>query len=103
DLTFLHVFPYSEREGTPAARMPQVAPPLRKERAARLRAQGEVQMDKFLRSHIGHDRVVIVEKGDVGRTEHFAQVRLDSTLEPGQLARVHTTGMDGDCLLGRIA
>jgi threonylcarbamoyladenosine tRNA methylthiotransferase MtaB len=103
DLTFLHVFPYSEREGTPAARMPQVAPPLRKERAARLRAKGEEQMARFLPRHVGHDRVVIVEQGDMGRTEHFAQVRLDRPLTPGQMARVHTTGIDGDCLLGRIA
>ncbi len=103
DLTFLHVFPYSEREGTPAARMPQVAPPLRKDRAARLRAKGEEQMARFLPRHVGHDRVVIVEQGDMGRTEHFAQVRLDRPLTPGQMARVHTTGIAGDCLLGRIA
>lgn len=103
DLTFLHVFPYSEREGTPAARMPQVAPPLRKERAARLRQAGERQMAKFLQTHVGKDRVVIVEKGGIGRTEHFAQVRLDRALEPGTLARVHTTAIEGDSLLGRVA
>jgi len=103
DLTFLHVFPYSEREGTPAARMPQVAPPLRKERAARLRAKGESQMARFLSRHVGQDRTVIVEQGDMGRTEHFAQVRLDRTLTPGQLARVRTTGVAGDCLIGHIA
>ena len=103
DLTFLHVFPYSEREGTPAARMPQVAPPLRKDRAARLRAKGESQMARFLSRHVGQDRTVIVEQGNMGRTEHFAQVRLDRTLPPGQLARVRTTGMAGDCLIGHIA
>ena len=103
DLTFLHVFPYSEREGTPAARMPQVAPPLRKERAARLRAKGESQMTRFLSRHVGQDRTVIVEQGDMGRTEHFAQVRLDRSLTPGQLARVRTTGVAGDCLIGHIA
>jgi threonylcarbamoyladenosine tRNA methylthiotransferase MtaB len=103
DLTFLHVFPYSERESTPAARMPQVAPPLRKERAARLREAGERQMAKFLRSHVGHDRTVIVEKGGIGRTEHFAQVRLDRALEPGALARVRITGIEGDSLIGQVA
>lgn len=103
DLTFLHVFPYSEREGTPAARMPQVAPPIRKERAARLRAKGDVQMARFLKTHVDQDRTVIVEKGDVGRTEHFAQVRLDRALPPGTLARVRTIGVDGDSLIGRIA
>jgi threonylcarbamoyladenosine tRNA methylthiotransferase MtaB len=106
DLTFLHVFPYSERPGTPAARMPQVAPAIRKERAARLRAAGEAQMEKFLAAHVGAVRQVIVEKGQLGRTEHFAQVRLDCprgrALEPGALASVRTTGVDGAFLTGEV-
>lgn len=90
DLTFLHVFPYSPRPGTPAAKMPQVPGDIRKERAAKLRAVGDVQMDKFLQSHANATRSVIVEKGGVGRTEHFALVRLDRDVPQGTLVRVRT-------------
>ncbi|HTK83493.1 MAG TPA: tRNA (N(6)-L-threonylcarbamoyladenosine(37)-C(2))-methylthiotransferase MtaB [Patescibacteria group bacterium] len=102
DLTFLHVFPYSERPGTPAAKMPPVAKPVRKERAARLRALCETQLDKFLKSHVNKDRQIIVEKGNIGRTEHFAGVKLDRELEQGVLATVHTDGIDGQNLVGRV-
>jgi len=102
DLTFLHIFPYSERPGTPAAKMPQVPGPVRKQRAAALRDAGERQMRKFLHRHAGQQRQVIVEKGNVGRTEHFALVRLDQSPPPGTLARVQTTGIEGDYLLGQV-
>ncbi len=92
DLTFLHVFPYSERPGTPAAKMPQVAHDVRKERAARLRAKGDEQFVRFMEFHVKQERQVIVEKDNYGHTEHFAPVRLDRTLEPGTLVRVTTTG-----------
>lgn len=91
-LTFLHVFPYSERPGTPAAKMPQVAHDVRKERAARLRAKGDEQFVRFMEFHVKQERQVIVEKDNYGHTEHFAPVRLDRTLEPGTLVRVTTTG-----------
>jgi threonylcarbamoyladenosine tRNA methylthiotransferase MtaB len=102
DLTFLHVFPYSEREGTPAAKMPQVDHSLRKERAARLREKGEQQMQKFLKSHINKERQAIVEKGNIGRTEHFAQVRLDKELPQGSLVAVRTCAIEGDILTGQV-
>ena len=102
DLTFLHVFPYSARPGTPAAKMPQVPGNIRKERAARLRESGERQMQKFLNRHTNKTRQVIVEKGNVGRTEHFALVRLDQKVEQGSLVNVQTAGVDGDCLTGRV-
>ena len=91
DLTFLHVFPYSERDGTPAARMPQVEPSIRKERAARLRALGAVQLEKFMNTHVGKSRQVIVEQNGLGRTEHFAEVHLDFAAEQGDLhdIRIH--------------
>jgi threonylcarbamoyladenosine tRNA methylthiotransferase MtaB len=101
-LTFLHVFPYSERPGTPAAKMPQVAPELRKERAARLRAKGKEQMEKFLRFHVKQLRQVIVEKDNYGHTEHFAPVRLDRTLEPGALVAVNTVSVGDGVLNGQI-
>lgn len=99
DLTFLHVFPYSEREGTPAAKMPQVAHEIRKERAARLRNLGDKQVEKFLKFHMKRKRQIIVEQGNIGRTEHFAQVRLpENTLRQGALATVMTGNVDGQML-----
>ncbi len=77
-LTFLHVFPYSARKGTPAARMPQVAMPLRKERAARLRAAGARALGRFLEARVGRVEQVLVERGGMGRTEGFAPFRLAS-------------------------
>lgn len=103
DLTFLHVFPYSERPGTPAAKMPQVFPEVRKERAARLRAAGEVQLTKFLNFHVKQRRQVIVEKDNYGHTEHFAPVRLDRTLDAGQLVPVDILSTDGKTLTARVA
>ncbi len=103
DLTFLHVFPYSERDGTPAAKIPnQVPHPIRKERAAKLRAQGDVQIQKFLKSHLNKTRQVIVEKGNKGRTKHFAEVVLDKELDIGTLATVQTYAIESNHLLGKV-
>ena len=102
DLTFLHVFPYSEREGTPAAKMPQVPHPVRKERAARLRAAGETQIEKFLKLHVGKKRQVVVEKGNIGRTEHFAEVELDQNKKAGELIYVIITGVENNRLTGKV-
>lgn len=102
-LTFLHVFPYSERPGTPAAKMPQVDPALRKERAARLRAKGEERLQTFLTFHVKQLRQVIVEKDNYGHTEHFAPVRLDQPLEAGSLVQVETLSVGDGCLNARIA
>src|ERR1700682_5352640 len=71
DLTFLHVFPYSPRPGTPAARMPQVNGHAIKERARRLRATGEAALQKRLFQEIGATRQVLIESATPGRTEHF--------------------------------
>lgn len=100
DLTFLHVFPYSEREGTPAARMPQVEPSVRKERAARLRALGDIQLEKFMTSHVGEQRQVIVEQNGMGRTEHFAEVYLDFTAEQGDLHDIRIERLENGRLYG---
>lgn len=96
DLTFLHVFPYSEREGTPAARIPRQVPvPVRKERAAILRDLGEKQLQKFLKSHENQIRTVVVEKNNIGRTEHFAEVILEGNYEVGTLLTVQTHETEG--------
>jgi threonylcarbamoyladenosine tRNA methylthiotransferase MtaB len=101
DITYLHVFPYSEREGTPAARMPQVQKPERKARAARLRALGEQQMQRFLAQQVGRECSVLVEQESLGRTEHYASVKLpDNQHEAGTLLRMKITGHDGQHLQG---
>ena len=102
-LTYLHVFPYSARPGTPAAKMPQVAKTIRKERAARLRTAGEKQLAHYLQSQIGKTANVIVEKEYTARSEHFALVKLDKILEPGSLARATITSADNENLYGKVA
>ena len=77
-LSFLHVFPYSWRNGTPAARMPQIDPRLIRERAARLRARGEAAMTGWMASEVGRTRRVLVEGRGRGHTEHFAPVDIDA-------------------------
>ncbi|MDP9195421.1 MAG: tRNA (N(6)-L-threonylcarbamoyladenosine(37)-C(2))-methylthiotransferase MtaB, partial [Pseudomonadota bacterium] len=99
-LTWLHVFPYSARQGTPAARMPQVSAPVRKERAARLRAAGEVAVRTFLAGRVGTtDRVVVEKDGVSGHTEHYAPVRLTASSVPGSLVPVRITAADGSGLM----
>jgi threonylcarbamoyladenosine tRNA methylthiotransferase MtaB len=96
-LTFLHVFPYSPRPGTPAARMPQVASHVIKERAKRLRAAGEAALRKRLASEIGSAREVLIESATQGRTEHFVPVAIvGETI--GSLKRFEVTGHDGSRL-----
>ncbi|MAZ76011.1 MAG: tRNA (N(6)-L-threonylcarbamoyladenosine(37)-C(2))-methylthiotransferase MtaB [Micavibrio sp.] len=105
DLTFLHVFPYSERPGTPAANIPankQVPHPIRKERASILRNLGDKQVDKFLKLHVKQKRQVIVEKGNIGRTEHFAPVRLDQGQRVGRLVDVMIHGIENNQLIGKV-
>ena len=91
-LTHLHVFPYSERPGTPAARMPQVPHHLRKERARLLRQDGEAALERHLGAEVGAERRVLTEQNDMGRTEQFTPVRLAAHAEPGTLIDVDHRG-----------
>ncbi len=102
-LTWLHVFPYSERPGTPAARMPQVPMAIRKERAARLRARGGQAIEAYLRSMSGKSVSVLAEKPDVGRTEHFALVRFADPQTPGRVLRARVMGTQDGALLAEAA
>src|SRR6266480_2326957 len=90
-LTFLHVFPYSPRPGTPAARMPQVNGNAIKERAKRLRATGEVALQRRLASEVGATRHVLIESGKQGRTEHFLPVAIIGEM-PGVVRALTITG-----------
>jgi threonylcarbamoyladenosine tRNA methylthiotransferase MtaB len=93
-LTFLHVFPYSKRPGTPAARMPQVAGSEIRERAKRLRATGEAALRKRLDFEIGAVRDVLIESATAGRTEHFVAVAVAGEA-PGAVKRIAIVGHDG--------
>ena len=100
-LSFLHVFPYSPRPGTPAAKMPQVARTVIKERAARLRAAGEAALIRHFARHVGEVREALVERGASARLADFTQVTLtDAGLEAGRAHLVRLTGHDGKQLLG---
>jgi threonylcarbamoyladenosine tRNA methylthiotransferase MtaB len=101
-LTWLHVFPYSPRPGTPAARMPQVPTTLRRERAARLRDAGTAAAAVFLASRAGGFERVLVERNGAGRTEHFAPIALDATAADGAVFTARVTGADANGLTGRV-
>ena len=101
-LTYLHVFPYSARRNTPAARMPQVAKAERKARAAQLRAAGDQSLARFLESRVGSAATVLIEKQDFGRCEHFAPVRVEGAVA-GTLRPVRITGLRDGQLLGVAA
>ncbi len=101
-LTYLHVFPYSARPGTPAARMPQVPGAVRKARAARLRRAGEAALQRFLEAQVGCGAEVLVERHGFGRSEHYAPVELDAGA-PGAILPVGITGAAGGRLHGRVA
>jgi threonylcarbamoyladenosine tRNA methylthiotransferase MtaB len=98
-LTHLHVFPYSERAGTPAARMPQVPHPVRKARARLLRQDGEAALRRHLAGEVGARRTVLVESRNIGRTAQFTPVRLSAPVDAGTLCELSITGHDGRHLL----
>ncbi|NBT31562.1 MAG: tRNA (N(6)-L-threonylcarbamoyladenosine(37)-C(2))-methylthiotransferase MtaB [Rhodobacteraceae bacterium] len=85
DLTFLHVFPYSARKGTPAARMPAVAGAVVKDRAARLRAVGDVALNRHLEMQVGQSHRILVEGSLMGRTEQFTEVRFATPQPEGAI------------------
>ncbi|MFH1157592.1 MAG: tRNA (N(6)-L-threonylcarbamoyladenosine(37)-C(2))-methylthiotransferase MtaB [Pseudomonadota bacterium] len=101
-LTFLHVFPYSPRKGTPAAKMPQVEGTVRKERAKALRELGEGQLNKHLNGLVGKTVPVLTEKNNRGHTEYFSEVRIDHDTAAGQIVGVRVEGVGGGCLIGSM-
>lgn len=101
DITHLHVFPYSPRPGTPAARMPQVPGAVVRERAAQLRAAGERQFARLCASRVGHVERVLVEHGEIGRTEHFVPVQMPGA-KAGDLLNVRITAATADGLVGDV-
>lgn len=103
-LSFLHVFPYSARPGTPAARMPAVPMAERRARAARLREAGRRAAEHLYASRAGAEESVLMEGPDRGHTEHFAPVRVQrGDAAPGELRRLRVTGWDAEGLLAEAA
>lgn len=100
-LTYLHVFPYSPRPGTPAARMPQLAKPIVRERAARLRAAGERRFAAHCASRVGQLETVLVEWSGLARTEQFVPMRV-ADAPRGQVLQVRATSAGPDGLVGEM-
>jgi threonylcarbamoyladenosine tRNA methylthiotransferase MtaB len=98
-LVHLHVFPFSPRPGTPAARMPQIRREIVKERARRLRAKGETAFARHLDGEVGARRRVLMESLDCGRTEHYLSVRLPAPVEPGLILDLTVIDHDGRQLI----
>ena len=98
-LTQLHVFSFSARPGTPAARMPQIDRDIVKQRARALREKGEAALTRHLDAQVGSRRLVLTERGGVGHTEQFTAVRLAAPIEPGAILDLTMTGHDGRQLL----
>jgi threonylcarbamoyladenosine tRNA methylthiotransferase MtaB len=100
-LTHLHVFPFSPRPGTPAAKMPPVAPEIVKERAKRLREAGSAALRKHLDAQTGKVLRVLTERGGTGHAEDFTRVRIGA-LPPSQMIDVVIAGNDGKMLGAKV-
>ena len=104
-LSYLHAFPFSPREGTPAARMPQLPKPVIKARAARLRAAGAAVLAQHLDGWTGREVTALVEEAGRARLADFTAVRLPAleSATPGQYIRVSLAGHDGEAMIGAVA
>ncbi|KIN65588.1 MiaB-like tRNA modifying enzyme [Sulfitobacter noctilucae] len=98
DLTWLHVFPYSARPGTPAARMPAVHGAVIKERAAQLRKAGEARVQAHLARQVGAEHHILMESPTMGRTEQFTETLFDTPQTEGAIVHARIKGMSGTCL-----
>lgn len=102
-LTYLHVFPFSPREGTPAARMPEVARPIVKRRAEELRMLGAKNVTTFLESQVGKTHQVLMENNHRGRTQQFAEVDVSTPVTAGLLQKTRITSIQDGRLVGEVA
>ena len=98
-LTFLHVFPFSPRKGTPAARMPQLPGPVIRDRAAALRAAGDAALARHLTAQVGRTHHILTESPRMGRTEQFTEVAFATDQPEGAIVTAAITGQDGRVLL----
>ena len=103
DLTLLHVFPYSAREGTPAARMPAVDGKLIKSRAAILREKGNTKVKEHLRNQVGKEHAVLMENENLGRSEQFTEILFETPQIDGRIITARVTGVSDDKLIAEPA
>ncbi len=108
NLTFLHVFPYSEREGTPAAKMPPVQKTIRKERAKRLREKGDLAISHLYQSLVGKKGNALIEKVDdngkgFGHLENFVPITIDGDINAGQITRVKMSDFENGVMKGFVS
>lgn len=97
-IIFTHIFPYSKRDGTPAAKMPQVNGKIIKERAKLLREAGEAELQKYLKTQIGKKVKVLVEKNNIGKVENFLDVKIEKGLE-GEVVEAVVSNVEGKFLI----
>jgi threonylcarbamoyladenosine tRNA methylthiotransferase MtaB len=102
-LAFLHVFPFSPRPGTPAARIPQSPKAVAKARAARLRAAGEAALARHLDAQVGRTLMGLVERPGVARAEDFTEIAFVGEAPTGEITDLRVTGHDGRMLLAAVA
>lgn len=103
-LQYLHVFPFSEREGTPAAKMPQVSKDIRKKRAAILREEGARELQKFFKQNIGKQVELLMEQHNMAHTENFIPVKLeDGDYTPGEIIKATLISVDGNNMIAKRA
>lgn len=105
-LTHLHIFPYSVRENTPAARMPQVAKDIIKKRAKILRNEGQKQMNKYLEQQIGNSALMLVEQVkeniSYGKSQHFTKIKIKNPIKTGQIVKCKITSINQNILNAHI-
>lgn len=102
DLQYLHVFPYSERDETPAARMPQIAKSIRKARAEILRTTGEQQLQKFFQRNIGQEVELLVEQNNIAHTENFIPVKLEDNFDVGQIVKARLVAIEDNHMIASL-
>jgi threonylcarbamoyladenosine tRNA methylthiotransferase MtaB len=102
-LPYLHVFPYSERTGTPASRMPAVPMHVRKERAAALRRAGAAESLAFFTDTVGRVVSLLTETDQFGHSDHFVPVRLSHPAAPGRLMQARVTSVAADAVVAEAA
>ena len=102
-LAFLHVFPYSARPGTPAARMPPVKGPVIKDRARRLREAGQAGLERHLQRQVGRVLSGLVERDGVARAEDFTEIAFSGEALSGQILAFRVTGHDGSRVIAELA
>jgi threonylcarbamoyladenosine tRNA methylthiotransferase MtaB len=101
-IAFTHVFPFSARKGTPAARMPKVDGRIVRDRARRLREKGARSRAQYLEAQVGRVKDVLIEQSFLGRSEDYCLVALDREGDPGKVSKARITGSDGTRLMATV-